>query len=83
MLTGKAKNEFEKWLEKTNFEECPISEDYSFQPDYIGDFERLPFSMQYGVYVDFFDSVGITISCTFFTTNKTFSCFLAFEKKGF
>ena len=61
MLTGKCKEEFEKWLENQNFEECNISDEYSFQPNYIGDFERLPFSMQYGVYVDFFDSVDIKI----------------------
>jgi hypothetical protein len=60
-LTGKAKEEFEKWL-------IIGQQDYDFL--YLGncgecngfvDFNSIPTSMQYGVYVDFFDSVGIII----------------------
>ena len=54
-LTGKCKQDFEKWL-------------YSNRSKYIMfalydyfNFIQLPHSIQYGVYVDFFDSVGIVI----------------------
>jgi hypothetical protein len=48
-LTGKCKEEFEKWRMKQNYDvDAPF-------------FYELNYSMQYGVYVDFFDSVGIII----------------------
>lgn len=50
-LTGKCKEEFEKWL-KTN--DNITRSDYNF-------FEYVSFNMQYGVYVDFFDSVDLYI----------------------
>jgi len=51
-LTGKCKKDFEKWYNNLDIStELPIS---VFQ---MG----LPLSMQYGVYVDFFDSVKIRI----------------------
>lgn len=50
MLTGKAKEDFEKWYKNTE-----IWEYYQFDEFY----EYLSDSMQYGVYVDWFDSVGI------------------------
>ena len=55
ILTGKAKKDFDKWMfEDTQFEA------YSDIAEYF-DLDKLPFSMQYGVYVDFFDSVDIII----------------------
>lgn len=47
ILTGKAKEDFREYFESNN--------------DYlgVGDFYNLPLSMQWGVYVDFFDSVNI------------------------
>ena len=49
ILTGKCKEDFKKWfydsLEKQTA--CNVS---------LQDFEKLPFSMRYGVYVDFFDA---------------------------
>ena len=52
-LTGKCKEDFEKWVyikyELNNILELRKFNDY-------------PESMQYGVYVDFFDSVGIYMS---------------------
>ena len=54
MLTGRCKEEFDKW--------------YLDRYKDTGDFPRFEnfieydFSMQYGVYVDFFDSVGIDIN---------------------
>jgi cephalosporin hydroxylase len=53
MLTGKAKEDFDKWYHKLN-------ETYFL--DVMGvDFYQLPFSMQYGMYVDWLDSVDIEI----------------------
>ena len=49
-LTGKCREDFEKWYVKN-----------SDSLYYIDVFKELPESMQYGVYVDFFDSVGINI----------------------
>ena len=57
-LTGKCKEDFEKWYEKKPFRLPQKTKKYS------GDglcFLDLNNSMQYGVYVDFFDSVGINI----------------------
>ena len=48
-LTGKCKEEFEKWRKKQN---------YNVDAPY---FYELKYSMQYGVLVDFFDSVGLFI----------------------
>lgn len=50
-LIGKCKEDFEKWF-RTNVPLVDIS---------IFNHRTTPFSMQYGVYVDFFDSVGIYI----------------------
>ena len=55
MLTGKAQKDFNKWLR---------SEDITGRGDQIHYdlyFEDLQFIMQYGVYLAFFDSVGIYI----------------------
>ena len=52
-LEGKAKEDFEKWYSK-------LTGDY---PNWR-ELYKLPESMQYGVYVDWFDSVGINILIT-------------------
>lgn len=52
MLTGKCKEDFEKWL----ITEKPL--DAHVEPTSL---YYLPFSMQYGVYVDFFDSVNVEL----------------------
>ena len=49
-LKGQCKKDFEKWFES----------DSKLKP-MITIFDRLPPSMQYGVYVDYFDSVGVDI----------------------
>jgi hypothetical protein len=55
-LTGKCKEDFEKWYE-LNYEAIGLrSIDDEF---YLAGFYELPETMQYGVYVDFFDSVEI------------------------
>lgn len=56
-LTGKCKEDFEKWY----------LEDYTFGISHISfiDFDAIPMkSMQYGVLVDYFDSVGLNILLT-------------------
>jgi hypothetical protein len=61
MLKGQAKKDFEKWVRQAE-----LITDFTFLP-WIKDknlgiqFYSLPFSMQYGVLVDWFDSVGIEI----------------------
>lgn len=57
-LTGKCKEEFEKWLLY-----CGVYGEYEYHldEDLLSHFKNLKTSMQYGVYVDFFDSVGIYI----------------------
>ena len=64
-LTGKAKEDFEKWWEMKpreyrliKYKASQDSIDFSWG---VNDFFDLPFSMQFGVLVDFFDSVGIYI----------------------
>jgi len=57
-LTGKCKKDFEKWYNLEYLFGIHHIVEFS-----IDDFYNLPLhSMQYGVYVDFFDSVGIHIS---------------------
>ncbi len=51
-LTGKCKEEFEKWFKEEHVKW--MSSTHYF-------YNALSSSMQYGVYVDFFDSVGIDI----------------------
>ena len=55
ILTGKAKEDFENWYSK----EKPEGHWYS-----MVNFYGLVDSMQYGVYVDYFASVGLDISQT-------------------
>tara|TARA_R110000822_G_scaffold127454_1_gene262956 strand:- start:13498 stop:13899 length:402 start_codon:yes stop_codon:yes gene_type:complete len=57
-LTGKCKEEFEKWI---NFYGKHHVED---RFNKLLDWGTLTDSMQYGVYVDYFDSVGIYIQLT-------------------
>jgi len=55
-LTGKAKEDFEKWFKTIKHNNLHVMN----IDDVIG-FGILPDSMQYGVLVDWFDSVGIRI----------------------
>lgn len=65
MLTGKCKENFEKW-----YRECQNrKEDIPSLKSAMPWFYSLDFSMQYGVYVDFFDSVGIYLELTKFYDN--------------
>lgn len=53
-LTGKAKEDFKEW-----FNNLPMQK--SIDKMRLVAFYTLPPSMQYGVYVDWFDSVGLSI----------------------
>lgn len=59
-LTGKCKEAFEKWLTNLKF----TNENYDNLDAYSDlKFSQYPTSMQFGVYVDFFDSMEIHIEC--------------------
>ena len=58
ILTDKCKADFEKWYDDLNLK---YYSDIKGILSSINTFYSLPFSMQYGVYVDFFDSVGIDL----------------------
>lgn len=61
MLSGRCKEDFEKWYptrDNNRFNNTGMS----MVKYFYGDSERTTeFSRQYGVYVDFFDSVGIRV----------------------
>jgi hypothetical protein len=66
MITGKAKEDFEKWFlllseNGRGFMKVGVPVGKSITKS----FYKLPFSMQYGVYVDWFDSVGIRVFDTY------------------
>jgi hypothetical protein len=68
-LTGKCKEEFEKWL-LDNFQK------YGVTPldcqTHLG--EEIDFICHYSIYVDFFDSVGSYISVSGLVLSKTYIC---------
>lgn len=72
MLKGQAKEDFEKWLRRTE-----LINEFTLLP-WIKDknigiqFYSLPFSMQHGVLVDWFDSVGIYISISHNEVNRKY-----------
>lgn len=64
MLKGKAKEDFEKWVYKNvkhYITKKPKFGVNTMEFEFNSEFYILPFSMQYGVLVDWFDSVGIHI----------------------
>lgn len=66
-LTGKAREKFEDWW--FNYMDQEMS---------IHTFIQQHTCMQFGVYVDFFDSVGIIVSTRNFFDNVKDSCFFMF-----
>jgi hypothetical protein len=64
-LTEKCKVDFEKWFNATEISDLIIGTVYHYYGDedvYFYDaFNNLPPSAKYGVYVDFFDSVGVSV----------------------
>ena len=64
-ITGKCKEDFDKWMLINNKDLLKLSDPhiyYSEVVDMVQLFKHLTESMQYGVYVDFFDSVDIKIT---------------------
>ena len=59
-LTGKCKEAFEKWYIETRYK----GENNRLSIFYCLVFHHKPDSEKYGVYVDFFDSVGIVLNST-------------------
>ena len=81
-ITGKCKEDFEKWFddsENVEFGFLPIQDHEII----VGaeNFYSLPDSMQYGVLVDFFDSVGITIQIEYYHHLSSFGA-STLEKDG-
>lgn len=61
-LTEKCKENFEKWLISSLKADFCLGEfSYLFGKTQMVDWYKIPQSMQYGVYVDFFKSVGMII----------------------
>ena len=78
-LTGKCKEDFEGWLQKYLWDYEPeiilqyedISE--SLNSDCLS---RFPDSMKYGVYVDYFDSVGGRIEIMRHSIDDMWGCYI-------
>ena len=81
-LTGKCKEDFCYWWVGNPKKIKGVSEAY-----YNGEkFESLPYSMQYGVYLDFFDSVGIRIVIDIDFENEVydkFALYIEYKKHSF
>ena len=78
-LTGKCKVDFEFWFSnKSKIEYMPITVWYNFENNYPTDvdFYALDDCFQYGVYVDFFDSVGILIELEHDYRDSTWDIFV-------
>ena len=61
-LTGKCREDFEKWFMSSDVFNLNFLHLQNIQVfDRTKHFYKYPDSMQYGVYVDFFDSVGIYV----------------------
>lgn len=65
MITEKNKEQFEKWYEK-DYRKINLVGSYHF-------FKRLPFEMQIGVYLAYYDSLGIYIEFFMFETPSDWS----------
>ena len=82
-LTGKAKEQFEKWLKKQSFNRLLGQGDKWI----VHNFYTFPDSMKYGVYVDFFDSEDLKVEIlispianTMYSTKYDYSIFRANEE---
>lgn len=67
-LTGQFKIDFEEWLFKkyTDKDSIRVSPAHHLIFDIRQHFYNLPFSMQYGVYIDFLESIGREVSVQLF-----------------
>jgi hypothetical protein len=71
MLTGKAKEDFTNWFRDNINQNLDLT--------ILDDFYLYPFSMQWGVYVDFFDGVDIMIQLNNPDTSQSDYVNLTFE----
>jgi hypothetical protein len=79
-LTGKCKEGFEEWMLINNKELVKYSEErYSEVIDMSQLFKYLTDSMQYGVLVDFYDSVGVFIQIETRIFDKEHPCYIYSE----
>ena len=70
-LTGKCKEEFEKWFTDSDNHKGFDAEQIALDRKYrLNLFYQLYPSMQYGVLVDYFDSVGVQIGIEFFDNSR-------------
>ena len=83
-LTGKCKEEFEKWFEPPLKDELDPWE-IALHGTMVAGFYTHRTSMQWGVLVDYFDSVGIIIEAYKYSLNLGYGCMINNNspKKGF
>jgi len=84
-LTGKCRTDFKKWF-TDNLERKEIGEITDggwFVTEILIDdvWKDLPLSMQYGVFVDFFDSVGIMIDLRFIYMLQSYERIVYFKDR--
>ena len=82
-MKGKCKKDFEKWLKK-KYKEIDIGypHDLSGCQSLNDAFKYLPHSMQWGVIVDFFDSVGIYIEVQYYSKSAFMAHFYINKEEG-
>ena len=75
-LTGQASIKFEEWYRINDNEFCVGYPNGDDDDNMCEDFYDLPNSYQYGVYVDFFDSVEVFIEVARYNILNKFYCML-------
>ena len=69
ILTGKTKEDFERWLHSNDV----LIKEGIYDDTYLTDvFDKLPLNLQYASITEWFDSVGIIITSDYFELNKGF-----------
>jgi hypothetical protein len=69
-LTGKCREDFEKYFILNLYQDRIQHTAFSHRYDMLEAFYTQPQSMQYGVYVDFFDGVGIYVMSNMFSIER-------------
>jgi hypothetical protein len=73
-LTGKAKEQFEKWLFDNNKTRCILGESSVVFDGMVVPFRKIPESMQWGVIQDFADNLEWHIEVKYEIAYKQFRC---------
>ena len=83
-LTGKCKEDFEKWFILDFNNRIPAYLETKYAHEDLKEFSTFNDSMQYGVYVDFFDSVGIRLECIYdsYSSNEWYVGINCISQKG-